>query len=567
MLSNPASKSVVLAFRQIPQTIGAANLLAEQCDRQLLVADFDETSLEAAFRKAPTDGSVCIVAGPVSATKSWEGSNDGISLQQMGMLLRSCRCASENRPGTAFGIVTAPDSDRFHSHVHKGKSVLEALRTEAVLAIPRTGPTWSADDRPQIPVELGGPVSTLPTSALLCYLDDVKSRRFSTIIVEGHGRSYCVNEGQFCGGGEGGVADGESKFTCLDRLDCASSRHLRLPVDTFSAGLMILDACEAGSFVSPAVRMGFPPISVGALRQIEAVIATDVAVVRRNDDVKRIVECARRCRTLGDLVVAINRLRTRGNPRMPYHLLGDPEWPCPAYLSNTYASVQTEVDQREMSLSLSAPLKEALNAIHQQALAGGSVSQLLNCMSRALADVITRAETVAWPHGLWSVASVATDVVRTPCPSCGIPEQFVRSYKSFDGNRVFVDCGHCRLLFDYPAKSTTTLSISSACSNTFPVGESAEFVVTICAGSEGCVGVVAISSGAETGGPSIHPKIHEVALGLGQSKSLSITCILDDPHQTAQIYYLKVMAILNGQIHLTGAPVVVSHGSQQRSEA
>ena len=562
---------VVASLGASPQVRSCAAQLASRTGRRHVSVAAGEAALRRFFEDLTANGceSVCLVAGPIRSS-AWPS---GAAIGSFAAALRAGRRAAELSSGLKWGILTGPTPERFETLIAGRVPPVGAGGAPSVLLMPRDGPPWDRDRAPdgrEAPETLAryasSQVTIVPTGVFNAYRSSLVGRWFDAIFVEGHGRSYCVNEGQFCAGRPPSTDTESRNFACLRRYDCASDRHIRQEVTAFETALMVLDACEAGSFCGPASLHGYWPMTVRMLETVDSVVASDIAVMRRNMALGDLLTLADESDTLGTFMQRLNALRRRNNPAMPYHLLGDPEWRCPVSLTAAKPARERRApdpatEEGANQADLCEAFRNAMPALRDAAASSPNVPALLESLSRTVGRLSAAVADKLWPFELWRVAEQAVRVVPDRCPQCGTPDYFERRYVGFDGPRVCVECSFCRLVRDGPADDQDRLALSVHDALHPQAGPAADhrptLHVTVHAGGAPLLGVVAANLSVLCTGAPVRPQVQGVALAAGERKTLVYRVMLDRSEQVAQIHYLKVLAMLNGRFHLAGSPVSI----------
>lgn len=576
------SNNLVVALSDTPEVRSGAEALANIGDRRLEFVDPDLHRLIPILKCfGGADGSsVCLVAGSVASAQS----PNCFQLADLGHVINAMRSLNNQGMLTRWGLVAAATPKGFQDSIERLTGhVRQSERARVdILMMPRDGPPWevspfdpNSSETSASAEQVGDQtVQVVSSSAFPTKQSEVLNTRYSAIFVEGHGRSYCVNEGIFCGGGP--LKNGESKDSpCLARYDCASGRHLRIGVSNFEADFLVMDACEAGSVFGPACRLNDLPISIKLLENVTAVVASDIAVVRENGWLPEIAALARQSRSLGEFVANLNDMRRRDNPPMPYHLLGDPEAACPVF-SEIFNTTEQSVKAAPPSVDHVHPrwvcdaVRSAIQGISNLQSVRANQEEFLTSMCREVADLSRRIETLAWPHELWSTESSSAELANSPCPQCGAEGGTKRTYQGFDGPRSSFDCQFCRLAFDRPEEHGASLRltvrdelrlVSTAGHDSAP-----RVAGTVTAGVHGVIGALALSTGIANLGASVSPDVRMIAVQENQTQHFEFQLSFDHADQVSQIYFLKCVGLLNGRLHLACAPISFDR-AQRRSEA
>jgi hypothetical protein len=458
-------------------------------------------------------------------------------------------------------MICAPSLGRLRALLAAGGAA-PSEPADPILLMPRAGPPWAEEVADG---DLARPVAIVPTSQFATRRAALLSRRYSAFFVEGHGRSYCVNEGQFCLGADDRFGGAPEARTCLGRYACASARHLRAAATELRADLLVLDACEAGSFVSPSLRWTRWPMTIPIMSSVDALVASDVAICRPDGAIDRVHAEAVDSATLGEFVVRLNAVRAGGNPPMPYHLLGDPDAAChvgavsaePA-TARTAAAADGQFDALRRALS-------ALRGLVGDPAAGHWDLERLAEPVRILTEgCVDR----PWPFGLWPMHDQCVLLRGDPCPLCGAPQSFERRYVGIDGPRSMVECAGCRLVSDRPAGSPgeITLRIRDELSASLKDGEPPSIELCLRAHAEPVDAAVALSLALPGGAAMIESGTATLRLRPGEQKTLRFAISHTRPPH-AQIHFVRAIALLNGRFVLAAGPISIPHPLAKRAAA
>lgn len=530
-------------------TAGAsAATLAKRTGRRLFAAADESALHEILLAAAESGNSVCVSLGS-QRTAQWP---DGAAPETFAAVLRAARSVVARGHELVWGLLCAPDPRRFAQLMEQGRPIGGTGGGEALL-MPRSGAPWEepvlAGDAPASRIEV------IPTSRFAAYRGALSAKRYDAIFIEGHGRRYCVNEGQFCAGATGLSASGG--HLCLGRYACASERHLRAPVTEMRAGLMVLDACEAGGFAGPAAAISPWPMSIAILGSVDALICSDVAVARPNGAISEVYAIARSSPTLGAFAAALNAARAYGNPPMPYHLLGDPEWPCQVPDENPPPAGKRDVVDERTEADCAAPLHEALVALRCAARETVDATSLPNRLAAPVRRLCASRAEQPWPSALWPMRDQRTRLRSDHCPHCDAPQPFERRYEGPDGPRLLVECAGCRLIADHPADRPERIALKVVDDRAGGPAQKPSIEVTLAAGHAPLVAVLALCLAVPGGAELLSPPVRTLSLAAGETRLVQFGLRRKVGRTAAQIHFVKLLAFVNGRFILAGAPVSV----------
>jgi hypothetical protein len=567
--------------------------------------------------------------------------------------------AAERRgdPGMVrWGVIAAPDLASFTAVIAKAAHAREISRSyhdAPIYLSPRTGAPWDQSTDPRDGV------------AWAHHFDMAKVRVISSrewrgsrqcigspmdwLMIEGHGRSYCLNEGMACGGRRLTDAPEAAERSCLGTLDCVSERHLRIDPRQYDARVVVLDCCEGAVAVGYPWQAGFEGVACRFLAgTTSAVISSDLMIVRPDQEIVDVLLHAIHCRTLGEFVVRLNCLRRPANPPMPYFLIGDPETPsfaCTPPWTSSLASISAFDDviplpeaDRVRAIQLTFPASSARQPMRCEFLDGQGQafpaartsivraptgrhlvalvprdcdarhavldrsdfrsifevrdqddahptvelcvghaawqdfksqaailmanqameapeagSQIAQLSARTLTAIISAAWPYSAAHDLWRGNMVSSSLGET-CPLCGNSDGFRRTYKSGGELRFRKECHTCKITEDSPLVATARLQLMAP--REFPAGDE-DIIVSIEAVSQAALGAVTAFVSQNGHGIGIRPDFAAACLQQGDKDAIKFRPHCEAQPNPAQIYFVRAVALLNGQFYWASAPVVV----------
>jgi hypothetical protein len=166
----------------------------------------------------------------------------------------------------------------------------------------------------------------------------VCERRWSALVMIGHGRSYCGLAGHLCGARPLHVAPDAPAPRCVEGLACVSPADgLREPgvpgfprIDPrrYDAPIMVIDTCVAGGWASPEWDTGTPAIAIHAFTgAASAVVCSDFSTISSAIDEAEPFAALHEAATIGEAVARLNRAREGEVEGVVRYLLGDPTLP------------------------------------------------------------------------------------------------------------------------------------------------------------------------------------------------------------------------------------------------
>jgi hypothetical protein len=329
--------SLVCTFDEDDLTNAAARMLAESTNREYRRIRLSTEGISDALGNAASPRRICFVVPPLNR-------GDGISppecLFRLISLMRDewARCEqSYGEVGPEWGMLTAPDQISFTTSIARAclaRSIALSFATGGVCLSPRTGAPWEDPLEPEAQVAWASGfshsnVDVFPSRGWQgAGLEARVSAKRDWFLLEGHGRTYCLNEGMVCCGRSLDERLDTEGDVCLGVFSCVTSQHLRIDPRRYRARVVVLDCCEPANPLGYAWELGYDSCAFRFLAgAASAVITTDLLVARSDHSIIDILLHAAFCGTLGETVSRLNILRREANPPMPYILLGDPETP------------------------------------------------------------------------------------------------------------------------------------------------------------------------------------------------------------------------------------------------
>jgi hypothetical protein len=642
----PAGPSLVCTFEADALTVAAARMLARSTGREYRHIDLCASEVAEVVGDADAPARVCFVAPPLDR-------GDGIAppewLFTLIELMRDLwdRSEKKNRPGPEWGLVTAPDETSFAAAIARAcfaQSIAEAFAPGGVCLSPRTGAPW--DDPAAVDAGVAWAsgfddtnVSVLPSRGWGGETLQARvSARRDWFLLEGHGRTYCLNEGMVCAGRTLQESPDSDEFACLGVFSCATSRHLRVDPRQYQARVVVLDCCEPANPLGYAWKLGYDSSAFRFLAgAASAVISTDLLVVRSDRSIVDILLHAIFCDTLGETVSRLNLLRRQANPPMPYVLLGDPETPtfaAPPLPTATLNGADDRVPPEARAIEIARPslaaaseyqcaflgadgeVRPALRTSAVQtrggarivvmgepagkprhvrllskkistrappvrrgvlpklrhdlrkpwksfqlaaaeALAGpnasGAVVRLAEASVRTLAEVADQSIGRSWPQDLWEV-SIETTTRHAACPVCG-REGLVKRYRSGSARRFWRECLRCRITEDHPWDAQ---DCSARLLAPDVAGQTAsEVKLLLASGKLASVGAACVFVDGTGHGLRVTPRFRVFVIEPGGDYEGLFEMRPDDIPAPAQMYYLRALLLISGQVHWLSRPVAV----------
>ena len=155
-------------------------------------------------------------------------------------------------------------------------------------------------------------------------------RAWSAIVFRTHARHYCGLLGYLCGA-RPHDGDPEAPVSrCVLGMECYEPSWPQVDPRSYDAPVVVYDSCSTGSWSPELWGSGVPSLAVLALGGAPgAVVASAGPTVNPSDGFADPFAAIAATTTMGDAVVALNRLRPGAGIPPAYHLLGDPEVPTP----------------------------------------------------------------------------------------------------------------------------------------------------------------------------------------------------------------------------------------------
>lgn len=275
----------------------------------------------------------------------WREGVSGPPMQaRVSELLRVLRTGSVRAGGRPWGLLTGSDP--------------RALSLNAVKAVVGRELCRDGAGRPSAVVSsrLGGrPSPALPRwspgrgGAPLCWMDGTSlssggrrallGRRWDVLVFQGHGRSYCACEGFLCGARRPDERAARDVERCVHGLDCASEAYPRLDPRRYDARTLVLDTCGAGNLAARGWEDGLASLAfLAADGPAAAVIAGDTVTEGARDEFADVLYALATSPTAGEATAELCRLRSSANLPFPFYLLGDPDWPLPGRLLESWTT-------------------------------------------------------------------------------------------------------------------------------------------------------------------------------------------------------------------------------------
>ena len=559
--------------------------------------------------------SACLVAPPWRNNSEHEPSRHlgGQELADICFAFRQwCLARGDTRQERPiWGILTGADPAGLKRQIVKSSNAIEvaSLSSSAPVAVVR------ADGPPQrhsinAPVQRetrpGEPVFFRMTEFHRHDPNPLAGSQWDWLIIEGHGRSYCVNEGLLCGARSFDEGPELDLTHCLPGWVCATPYNLRIDPRRYNARVLVIDACEPGNGLSPGVSDSHPPLVVTALQgSPSAIIAPDGITIRSDDDPADIVRAVARCATVGEVAQELNDLRRRHNSPMPYVVFGDPETPTGSALTSSEASDKdastyfesltgqarkyrtAPLVNADPSVLLTDPSQlisgewsaitpgievcpELRNSWHSVTVAQEGADHTTDSDSarvsaamgflRALAPL---AGTGWWPQRLWMTAESVFDGEGETCISCGGKRGIARLYVAgLAARRRWVECPRCRIFQDDPA-GVEAPAFEVTAPDRLVSGSVGEATVGIRQPprSPGLIGALLVGIDGDGAGVETSPHLSAIQIGPGESWEGRSMLQVPHPVPVPQLYFLRAIAILSGQLYWRSRPISIEEES------
>ena len=247
-------------------------------------------------------------------------------------LVRAIRECEEDVAVPAFGVIAGVEAGALTQLAAKSllsRPIEEYYADGKVCFIQEDGPPRGLRRRPlpggivRNPAVLSGvenrPLSALSRERVLRF---AKAKR-QLLVIQTHGRSYCVGRGLLCGARRIAARPEEPIKKCVSNFDCAGPDFLQLDPRRLNARIVVIAACDVITFHADHWRWGNAAVGfLAAAGHPSALLVSDGMVGANSFE---LLAALVGCTTMGEWSCQLSAMVRGPNPAWSFILIGDPD--------------------------------------------------------------------------------------------------------------------------------------------------------------------------------------------------------------------------------------------------